>query len=290
MSENLPVRSMKEILQADPEKLNATELAIREEWDAAGKEEDESTAYKRKPLRVKIAHAHQMFVLPDESTTKTLEVIILGAMVTRGYWTGSGDDSELLCSSLGGMIGRATEKGEAQTEFLKHMKDNHCTGCMADQWGTGKDGKGKACKEMRRMLCFHPDYKDLLLLNASPMSLNNHDDYYSKIQGTGEKVCRVWTRLGLDKAQRGAEVYSQLTYERLRMIDPEDLLATRDLRKLFAEFLSKSVEDDDYQTTNGGGGSTGAPSGVDVTQSVSEPSQVDGDQPPPPNDDDDLPF
>ena len=76
-------------------------------------------------------------MLPDGTTEKTLTGTIMYHHKARGYWEVEGQQLPT-CSSMDGATG-TNENGEQQT----------CATCPFNAWGSGKDGRGKACKEMR---------------------------------------------------------------------------------------------------------------------------------------------
>jgi hypothetical protein len=90
-----------------------------------------------RPPRIKISRESQAFLMPDGSTSKTLEGTLVFHHKARGYWETEGQLMPT-CSSLDGKAG-TDENGNQKT----------CANCPFNKFGSGKDGSGKACKEMR---------------------------------------------------------------------------------------------------------------------------------------------
>ncbi|HEA64715.1 MAG TPA: hypothetical protein ENI02_01050 [Candidatus Aminicenantes bacterium] len=97
---------------------------------------------------IKIVHPSQRFEMPTGDIEKTFKGVILFHHNCNAWWETSFDDSgggsAPDCSSLDG-IAPNMESDKVQAE--------KCAGCPRNQWGSDerKEGKGKACKNMKRL-------------------------------------------------------------------------------------------------------------------------------------------
>lgn len=253
---NLPVRTLKDILDGDEKKLTADEKELKKEYMEAQKGQTDEGAFVPQPMKIEIAHAMQLFKLPDEGKTppsKEIELIILGSLITRTYWEPGKDAGTLFCSSIGGMIGKITEPGSMafQRKVGEEVYCMNCTvpgaqpGTMANEYSSAEQGKGKACKEMRKLLTFHPAYKQGLILVVPPSSIVAFDKYMTSVNAAGKALAAMKTKIKLEMKSAGKLVWSLMNFtagEELGVIDLQVALA---IRKQYKEKLS-IIEDDDY--------------------------------------------
>jgi hypothetical protein len=187
-----------------------------------------------------------MFKMPNGSSGDTIDIIIAGSIKTRGMW-GKEDEtgnSPMLCSSLGGTMGTPTEIAPAD---LKTRKMQTCFDCKYNEFGSGKDGRGKACKEMRKLLTFHPNYKQGLILTIPPSSIKAYDVYYQSCVSSSVPMSGFWTSITLEEKSRGSVQWSTFNFKRSNPLDVELFNAMKEIRDKFSDGLKK-VEDDDYES------------------------------------------
>ena len=89
-----------------------------------------------------------------------------------------------------------------------------CATCYLNKWGSGKDGKGKACKNMHRVYILREGEMFPLLLTLPPTSIRNFSGYMAKrIVGKGRRSFAVITRVTLKKVESGSgHSYSQAQF------------------------------------------------------------------------------
>lgn len=236
-------------------------------------EDSAGTVYDPKPQIIEIIHQHQKFNMPDGDTENTLKVIVLGSIKFRSMFEGSGEDSVSLCQSLGGKTGQPSDAGKDSKWTYLQEPNPMCEACPANFWGSGANGKGKACKEKRNMLLYDPRYNTGLILRIPVMSVDNHDQHYNKAKAKSRAMVSFWTELSLTEKKRGEQVYSIIRFEMGDDVEKETVLQSLDMRKEFEKWISHIEE---------------TPQDFTQTQQGS-PVQMNGSEPPP-SDDDSLPF
>lgn len=142
---------------------------------------------------------------------KVVYGIILDHHPINAYWATeySGEKNPPDCASIDGIVGVDRETGE---KIL-------CAACPKNQYGTavnkdGTQGKGKACKNMRRIYFTKPDHLFPLLLVLPPTSLRNFTDYIKRsIVGKNRRSYEILTKFTLtkDKNEGGIE-YSKAMF------------------------------------------------------------------------------
>jgi hypothetical protein len=246
MSSNLPAKTIEQILKTDDAKLSKQEQELKKQLMQERAIQESPETHRPKPLRIEVAHQSQLFKMPDGKSSETIKVVIISSIITRGYWKGKNEDSKLLCQSIGGSVGNPTEDG---AKLISSSEGVLCSACPfgANEFGSADGGAGKACKEMRKLLVFHPDYKGGLLLTIPPSSISAYDNYYTSITTSGKILSAMWTKIKLEKKTKGSMTWSKFNFEQGDLIYVEDFTDAMNVKKTFAEALG-IVEDEDYPT------------------------------------------
>ena len=161
--------------------------------------------------QIKIIHQAQMFMFPDDTKKETFRGIILDMNRTNAYWPESYDDTgggtPPICSSLNGVMPEAGAE-EVQSSC------NSCLDCPHNKYGTSKKGKGKACKNMKRIHVLLERSMMPYRLTASPKNLKSVDLYVSLLTSKGTPYQLVMTEFSLRVAVNSDGVeYSELHME-----------------------------------------------------------------------------
>lgn len=151
-----------------------------------------------RPPRVKLSRESQAFLLPDGSTQKTIEGVIVFHHKARGYWETEGQQVPT-CSSMDGKTG-TDENGNTRP----------CAGCPHDVWGTGKDGRGKACKEMRWIYVLQDEEIIPSRISLPPTSLGQFDAFVTALAQKRLAPIQKVVRLELEAAERHGYKFSAL--------------------------------------------------------------------------------
>lgn len=182
--------------------------------------------------RVKIpAGGVIQFELPSDDPenpdyAKTLTGVILFNHSTNAYWP-EGDEYDdnvpPLCSSVDGKQGIGTPGSLCQT-------------CALNRFGSGSDGKGKACKNMRVLYLLRSGEYMPLQLTLSPTSIKPWSNFINQAflfrqRATYGSVVQI----GLKKMNNGSNDYSVATFRRMYDFTGEELTQVRVYANSFKE-------------------------------------------------------
>jgi hypothetical protein len=207
--------------------------------------EQDFQGFRITPIRVKIEHRAQVFSFPDGSTKRSMEGIILKSQIIRGFW--KPNNPKPVCASADGITG---------TDAVGNAHE--CMRCKNNQWGSAVkldengqpvQGKGKACKEMRRLL-FLEDGADLpVMLNVPPSSLKRFDSFATLCRARKQPLIATRVVLRLIPANADGIPYAQINPEiKERVSDKEVLRRLFDVRDMMLRAVDfASVDEADLE-------------------------------------------
>ncbi len=187
--------------------------------------------------RVKVPSGGALqFELPTDNPdnpqyVKCLEGVIVYQHNSNAYWSGGHDDEEKnmapQCQSLDGKLGIGQPGGL-------------CAGCPYNQFGSGANGKGKSCKNMRILYLLRSGESMPIQLTLPPTSLRP----FTKFSNMAFMLRRraAWgslVRIGLKRANNGKDDYSVATFTKVRDFSGEELAGIRDYVKGFNEQIKQ---------------------------------------------------
>lgn len=189
--------------------------------------------------RVKIpAGGALQFEIPSDDPDnpdyqKHLTGIILYNHDNYAYWPEGNeydDNTTPLCSSVNGKLGIGDPGGA-------------CTACALNRFGTGPEGKGKACKNMRALYLLRSGEYMPLQVMLPPTSLTPFREFMNQSfmirrRATYGSVIQI----GLKKANNGKDDYSVATFRRLYDLEGEDLAQIRAYANAFKEQTKLSLQ------------------------------------------------
>lgn len=189
--------------------------------------------------RVKIpAGGALQFEIPSDDPDnpdyqKYLAGIILYNHDNYAYWPEGNeydDNATPLCSSVDGKLGIG-EPGGA------------CAACALNRFGTGPEGRGKACKNMRALYLLRSGEYMPLQVMLPPTSLTPFREFMNQSfmirrRATYGSVIQI----GLKKANNGKDDYSVATFRRLYDLEGEDLAQIRAYANAFKEQTKLSLQ------------------------------------------------
>lgn len=245
--------------------------------------QEDTNAFDMQPAKVKIAPGGiGQFMLGDEAV-KTFTAVVAISQKVRGYWPESGTGQPPICSSPNGSIGffdpnipddrfRAATTARHPHLAILQMTNNQplqdsydCFSCPMNQWGSEHQrrngaGKGKGCKEMRRLLLLINDWALPALMALPPTSIRAWDEYCSALQAKRGTYWAVKTKFSLDSAKaQGGETYNIVQVSVDSPIkDVESLKLVAEIRKQYRELVvTMPITADDYDAapTDGNGAS-----------------------------------
>lgn len=185
-------------------------------------------------LRVKIPGGGAIqFEIPTDNPenpdyTKTLEGVIVYQHNTNSFWPEGHDYDENVppqCQSMNGRLGIGQPGGL-------------CVSCPYNQFGSGSNGKGKACKNMRTLYLLRSGEYLPIQLTLPPTSLRPFSEF-SNIAFLSRRraACGSVVQIGLKKASNGKDDYSVATFRKIHDFSGEELANIR----AYAENFKKQV-------------------------------------------------
>lgn len=137
----------------------------------------------------------------------------------NAYWQEkfNGQNTPPDCSSMDGKNGEGNPGGK-------------CSSCPYNQFGSGGDGSGKACKNMHRVYLLRSGELIPILLTLPPTSIKAFADYLGKrVVSKGKRSYGVLTKVTLKKAVSSTGIqYSQAQFAVVADLDPAAVKAMRE--------------------------------------------------------------
>lgn len=199
--------------------------------------EPDAQGYTAQMVVVKIAHDTSMFAIPSLAPVKRLSALILASRRVRTFFPKLSTkvaekqitdvtSKRPICSSddyeHGEMADIDWNSINDNIHPAKMIKDElakgglSCRVCPYNQWGSvtmlGKEGRGKACSDKRRLLLWSEGIKIPQLLQAPTTSIRAWDAYCSSLDAAGLKHTMVITEIALEPKSYGEQSWSALTF------------------------------------------------------------------------------
>lgn len=155
----------------------------------------------------KIGLKNKEFTLPNgQKSSGPLECIILDFVWFMVHYPGvynSNNPQQPNCFAVGR---ENPENGAlAPHEDVKTPQGENCQTCPMNEWGSAPTGRGKACKNQRRLIIVPPDFDedtDPMSIYVSPGGLKYFDKYVSRLNGEqGVLPVQVITDISFDVDQ-----------------------------------------------------------------------------------------
>lgn len=171
----------------------------------------------------------------EPDAVKVLEGVIVHHHPVNAFWseayTGGNEPPD--CFSMDGKQGQG-DPGK------------QCQYCEYNEWGSGKDGTGKACQNRRRLYLLREGEIFPLLLSLPPTSIGNFGSYLSRaILQKGLRSYGVVSEVKLKKAtNKGGIEYSQAHFKLKDPLEPQVALQLKDYGRAVKAFAGGvSVQD-----------------------------------------------
>lgn len=180
----------------------------------------------------------------DPEIMKEVTGVIIFTHRMNAYWAQkfgeAGEDGNINkspdCSSMDGKQGINRETGEIRT----------CDTCPYNQFGS--DGKGKACKNMRRLYIMMNNRPDIYLLTVPPTSIKDVNKALKKIMGQQHiPYSRMIVTFKLNVVENADKIkYSKVTLEKTGLLPEALYKTTAELRKAMKQsYESVAITTDD---------------------------------------------
>lgn len=156
------------------------------------------------PSTNKISTKGKLFTLPDgQSSPGPMQCIVVDWVAHNMLYAG-GYNPNLRQPPVCWAIGKVLDEMKP-SDSVPTPQHTDCATCPKNQWGSGQNGKGKACKNQRRLLILPPNFKEgdePMTLFVSPTGLKSWNKYVKKLaQEQGKLPVQVITEVGFDPQQ-----------------------------------------------------------------------------------------
>ena len=185
--------------------------------------------------QIGILHTAQLFKFDEETKIPKFEAIILHQNAANAWWErplAPGEPPKMPdCFSMDGKTPVAQcEPEQNNIMCCENRQSDYCVKdgmpyCKQNQFGSDeKTGKGKACKNMKRLLILIENNMLPKRLTITPTSIRNFEDYMTGLLDRGLPYNTVVTEFSLEEKRDGTNVYSIINFKRKDVLKREDLI------------------------------------------------------------------
>jgi len=165
------------------------------------------------------------FEIPGEDETAVASELV-GVVVDQhsmnAYWSQKYDGQKNApdCVSMDGKVGMARQ--DAAVAWAGGCQD--CATCPLNQFGSAEDGRGKACKNMKRVALLREGEILPLLITIPPTSVREWNTYMVNLTSKLKKPYSVVTKIKLTKATNASGItYSKGVFSRVKDLSKEEV-------------------------------------------------------------------
>ena len=251
-----------------PTKAEESAPEIRDLLAASLEEDDQPFEFIPPKLKIAPGGTTRMMLDSGEFFAEVTGVIAISQIV-RAYWP-SKEPSNMppLCTSHDGKhgyfsdlnddgqmqdaqrtlfphpaIGLLQERGEEFPEFFT------CKGCPMNVWASDPaGGRGKACKERRRLLLILDGFQSPVIFSLPPTSVRQFDMFASGLKAQGLSYFAVRVSISLSKQQSGGYTYGVANFHSEGMIESmAEAQAVVSIRQQYADLIrTMPIQSDEF--------------------------------------------
>jgi hypothetical protein len=132
----------------------------------------------------------------DDTPAAAIEVVMLAANphLSKVYYKGDFEEGNT------GKPDCMSNDGIAPDAQVENPVSKTCAVCPKNVWGSGRNGKGKACQDSRRLAISSPSQlNEPMLLRVPPASLKSLAEFGKTLSNRGLSFDQVLTKLRFDK-------------------------------------------------------------------------------------------
>ena len=178
---------------------------------------------------ISIIHAAQLFELPDGSTKKEIDCILLDTYRSNAYYS----NPDVVEGAMPDCWAVDYKKGDMKPDIgCENPQSDLCSSCHMNEWNTDpKGGGGKACKNGRRIIIMIKDYYVPCILALPPTSMKNFEKYLNSFVVKHIPYQAVSTKIQLDKKENYSVIKASTdgTYE-------TDVNKLKNIKNIILEF------------------------------------------------------
>lgn len=240
----------------DPELMDE----LKDQMDDLDDESGISCRMVKIPAGGKLAYEVEGDEPGDEEYPKEIEGVIIFTHRVNGYWpnafgtSSNPEDKVPVCSSMDGKTGLDTSTGCLE----------NCERCPRNQYGSDdKGGRGKACKNMRRIYFMRNGDPNFYLLTVPPTSIKEVNKALARIMASkGIPYTSLLVTFKLAKATNASGIeYSTVVLEKEGILPPDVAATAMAMRHQIKDrYQTMNITLDDYSEAT----VVGSRGGVDV--------------------------
>jgi hypothetical protein len=189
------------------------------------------------PSSARISTAGKLFTLPDGRTSQgPLSLVTLDWRITHAYYTGIYDPAKPKspdCWAISETVNCAPDPAKVKTP-----KHSSCNSCPFNEYGSA--GRGKACKETRRLAVAPLDAQvgdKPFLLEASPTAIKSFEGLVTALAAKGLTPLEVVTEVGF----KSDATYPTLVFAPAAALTDEQLATMFEIRSRAAAILDRGM-------------------------------------------------
>ena len=185
----------------------------------------------------------QSFLFPDDTITRELTVVIVGFTTANAFYESAFQPGKISPPACYAIDRIPTQMSPRENSPKPQATD--CNICPKNQFKSASNGKGKACRNARRMYVIvmedgkPVDRCQAYTLEAPPTSLRAFDRYVSDLASRYSVLpLAVRTRITLDPDQ----TYAKLAFETAAPLTDNEIIAVYGMVDGADEYLNRDID------------------------------------------------
>lgn len=163
-----------------------------------------------------------------EKEVKDLHAVIIMPQSSRSFWKEE-------------LNGEGTPPDCVSEDMIQGIGDpgGLCSTCQYNQFGSGRNGNGKACKETKNLFILLEGNMLPYVLQVPPTSLKSYKKYMGQLTGTGKSVNGVVTSFQIEKVKSGSGfTHGRIIFRPAGELSQEQVAAVKQYRNMFKSFFA----------------------------------------------------
>lgn len=168
--------------------------------------------------------------IDGEKDVKDLKAVIIMPQSSRSFWKEE-------------LTGEGTPPDCSSEDMIQGVGDpgGLCASCQYNQFGSGKQGTGKACKETKNLFILLEGSRLPYVLQVPPTSLKSYKKYMGQLTGTGKSVNAVVTSFTIEKTKSGSGFsYGKIIFRPAGELTQEQVTVVKQYRQMFKGFFTQN--------------------------------------------------
>lgn len=168
----------------------------------------------------------------EPEAVKAIEGVVVFKQPVRAYWPAMAEvgNTPPTCASMDSLVPVASPTQQAPT----------CGACPQAQWGSGKDGRGQACKSRLNVFLVQPGEEIPTLLSLPPTALKAFGQYAVQLRKMKIPLIGITTIFGLTDAKSGGGMtYKGIALKIGRRLTFAEMKQAHAVRELFEQAMAQ---------------------------------------------------